>query len=134
MHRFQNSFISAICRFPTQGSATSLCGALCIFSLFPQSALPRISNFSPLPKISKSPSFLSSKIPAQIFLKFFSPTRAYVTGISTFLLSQPSQYRPKTTSKTAISSVSSFLPKSAFFLPFQHSNTTLLRTLFLIPS
>ena len=44
-----------------------------------------------------------------------SPTRAYVTGISTFLLSQPSQYRPKTTSKTAITSVSSFLPKSAFF-------------------
>ena len=44
-----------------------------------------------------------------------SPTRAYVTGISTFLLSQPSQYRPKTTSKTAIYSVSSFLPKSAFF-------------------
>ena len=44
-----------------------------------------------------------------------SPTRAYVTGISTFLLSQPSQYRPKITSKTAISSVSSFLPKSAIF-------------------
>ena len=47
-----------------------------------------------------------------------SSTRAYVTGISTFLLSQPSQYRTKTTSKTAISNVSSFLPKSAFFPPF----------------
>ena len=47
-----------------------------------------------------------------------SPTRAYVTGISTFLLSQPSQYRTKITSKTATSSVSSFLPKSAFFPPF----------------
>ena len=35
-----------------------------------------------------------------------------------FLLSQPSQYRPKSTSKTAISNVSSFLPKSAFFPPF----------------
>gem|GEM_PF-1639334 len=57
---------------------------------------------------------MSSKIPSQ----FFSSTRAYVTGISTFLLSQPSQYRTKTTSKTEISSVSSFLPKSAFFPPF----------------
>ena len=47
-----------------------------------------------------------------------SPTRAYVTGISTFLLSQPSQYRPKITPKTEISSVSSFLPKSTFFPPF----------------
>ena len=106
------------------------CGALCMLTIFPQSLLSPISCFSLLSRISKSPSFFPAKIPSQ----FFNSTRAYVTGISTFLLSQPSQYRTKATSKTAISSVSSFLPKSAFFLPFQHSNTALSRTSFLIPS
>ena len=68
--RFQNVFISAICRFPTQGSATSRCGALCIFSLFPQSLLSSRSSFSLLSRISKSTSFCPSKSLVRFSLSF----------------------------------------------------------------
>ena len=57
-------------RSHTQSSATSRCGALCIFSLFPQSALARISNFSLLSRISKSTSFCAAKSLVKFSLSF----------------------------------------------------------------
>ena len=115
---FKTHLSRSFFRFPTEGSATSSLRSFVYthrFSLnrfyLSEAAFRSCIEFL-------SPLLFSCKIPSQNFLKFFSSTRAYVTGISTFLLSQPSQYRTKTTSKTAISSVSSFRPKSVFFLPF----------------